>query len=88
MKSPSRVRATFAVALALTDAIMASLAFYLAYLIRRSIPWPDQAQNVGPFVGYSSLVLMHILSILGVFAFSGLYRVSRTVSRIDEFYSW
>ena len=87
MKSSSGVRATFAVALALTDAMMASLAFYLAYLIRRSIPWPDQAQNMGPFVGYSSLVLMHILSVLGVFAFSGLYRVPRTGSRIDEFYS-
>jgi len=87
MKSPSRARTTFAVALVLTDAALASFAFYLAYLMRRSIPWPDQAQNMGPFVDYSSLVLMHVLSILVVFAFSGLYQVSRTVSRIDEFYS-
>jgi exopolysaccharide biosynthesis polyprenyl glycosylphosphotransferase len=87
MNSPSRVRTAFAVALALTDAIMASLALYLAYWMRRWIPWPEQAQNVGQFLDYSSLLLTHVLSIVVVFAFSGLYRVARTTSRIDEFYS-
>jgi exopolysaccharide biosynthesis polyprenyl glycosylphosphotransferase len=87
MNSPSRVRTAFAVTLALTDAIMAGLALYLAYWLRRWIPWPEQAQNVGPFLDYTSLLLTHVLSIVAVFAFSGLYRVARTTSRIDEFYS-
>jgi exopolysaccharide biosynthesis polyprenyl glycosylphosphotransferase len=87
MYSPSRVRTAFAVTLALTDAIMASLALYLAYWMRRWIPWPEQAQNMGQFLDYSNLLLTHVLSIVVVFAFSGLYRVTRTMSRIDEFYS-
>jgi exopolysaccharide biosynthesis polyprenyl glycosylphosphotransferase len=81
------VRTAFAVTLALTDAIMASLALYLAYWMRRWIPWPEQAQNMGQFLDYSSLLVTHVLSIVVVFAFSGLYRVARKVSRIDEFYA-
>ncbi|MGD2178466.1 MAG: hypothetical protein PVG71_11650, partial [Anaerolineae bacterium] len=87
MNSPSRARTAFAVTLAVTDAIMASLALYVAYWMRRWIPWPEQAQNMGQFLEYSSLLLTHVLSIVFVFAFSGLYQVARKTSRIDEFYS-
>jgi len=87
MRSKSRVRTFFAGTLALTDMLTAGLAFYGAYWMRRWIPWPEQAQNMGQFANYAGLVLTHVVSVLVVFAFSRLYRVARTTSRIDEFYS-
>ena len=73
--------------LALTDVVMAGTAFYLAYWVRRLIPWPDEAQGMGRFPDYVGIVLIHIVSILVVFAFSRLYRLSRSLSRVDEFYA-
>ncbi|MEE8390096.1 MAG: hypothetical protein V3S14_04770, partial [Anaerolineae bacterium] len=73
--------------LALADLVMAGLAFLLAYWIRRWIPWPDYAQNMGNFPEYAGIVLAHAASILVVFAFSRLYRLTRVPSHIDEFYS-
>jgi len=87
MRSKSRVRTVFAVTLALTDMVMAGLAFCLAYWIRRWIPWPEEAQNMGQFLDYGSMIVTHVLSIVTIFGFSGLYYVTRTTSRIDEFYS-
>jgi Undecaprenyl-phosphate glucose phosphotransferase len=87
MRSKSRVRTVFAATLALTDMAMAGMAFYVAYWMRRWIPWPEQAQNMGQFANYAVLVLTHVVSIVLVFAFSRLYRVARTTSRVDEFYS-
>ena len=73
--------------LAFTDVLMADLAFYLAYWLRRSIPWPNEAQNMGSFPDYVGIVLTHALSVLVVFAFSRLYLLVRGPSRIDEFYN-
>ena len=87
MKSKTRTQLVFVLTLAFTDAVMASLAFLLAYWMRRRIPWPDEAQAMGSFPDYSGIVLVHVVSILVVFAFSRLYRLARMPSRIDEFYS-
>nr|HID12506.1 undecaprenyl-phosphate glucose phosphotransferase [Anaerolineae bacterium] len=87
MKSKTQTQMIFVLTLALTDAVMASLAFLLAYWMRRWIPWPDEAQGMGVFSDYSGIVLAHVVSILGVFVFSRLYRLARVPSRIDEFYS-
>ncbi len=87
MRSESRVRTVFAVTLALTDMVMAGLAFCLAYWMRRWIPWPEEAQNMGQLLDYASLIGAHILSIVTIFGFSKLYYVTRNTSRIDEFYS-
>ena len=87
MKSRSQVRIVFVLTLALVDLAMAGLAFFLAYWMRRLIPWPEEAQGMGGFVGYSSISLAHIVSILGVFAFSRLYHLSRSPARVDEFYA-
>jgi len=84
MRSQAKVRAIFAVSLAVTDVVMAGLAFYLAYWLRRSIPWPEQAQNMGQLLDYASLILTHVVSVIAVFGFTGLYRVTRTTSRVDE----
>jgi exopolysaccharide biosynthesis polyprenyl glycosylphosphotransferase len=77
----------FVLTLALTDMVMAGQAFFLAYLMRRWIPWPDEAQSMGSFPDYVGMMLAHVVSIVGVFAFSRLYRLTRGPSRIDEFYS-
>ena len=87
MRSQSRARTIFAATLALTDMVMAALAFYLAYWMRRWIPWPEQAQNMGQVQDYTTLIVTHVLSIVIIFGFSRLYQVSRATSRIDEFYS-
>jgi len=87
MKSKARAQVVFVLTLALTDVVMAGLAFFLAYWMRRWIPWPDEAQNMGSFADYAGIVLTHAGSILVVFSFSRLYRLARGPSRIDEFYS-
>ncbi len=87
MKSKAQTQVVFVLTLALTDAVMAGLAFFLAYWMRQWIPWPDEAQGIRRFSDYTGIVLAHVVSILGVFAFSRLYRLARMPSRIDEFYS-
>jgi len=87
VKPKTQTQIIFVLTLALTDAVMTSLAFVLAYWMRRWIPIPNEAQNIGGFPDYGSMVLTHVLSILVVFAFSRLYRPARMPSRVDEFYS-
>ena len=87
MKSKTQTQIVFVLTLALTDALMANSALFLAYWMRRWIPLPDEAQNIGGFHNYTSIILAHVFSILVVFAFSRLYRLARMPSRIDEFYS-
>jgi len=87
MKSKTQTQIAFVFTLALTDAAMSGLAFLLAYLMRRWIPWPNEAQSMGAFPDYVGIVLVHIVSILGVFAFSRLYHLTRVSSRVDEIYS-
>jgi len=87
VKSKTQTQIIFVLTLALTDAAMASLAFSLAYWMRQWIPWPNEAQAMGSLPDYSGIVLTHIGSIVGVFAFTRLYLLTRMPSRIDEFYS-
>jgi len=86
MRSKTRTQVIFVLTLALTDAVMAGVAFVLAYWARRKIPWPDEAQNMALLQDYSGIILAHVVSILVVFAFSRLYRITRQPSRVDEFY--
>jgi len=87
MKSRMQTQVVFVLTLALTDVAMVGPALFLAYWMRRYIPWPNEAQGMGSFSDYAGVVLVQILSVLGVFAFSRLYRLTRGPSRIDEFYS-
>jgi exopolysaccharide biosynthesis polyprenyl glycosylphosphotransferase len=87
VRAKTQTQAIFVLTLALTDLVMAGLAVLLAYWMRRWIPWPDRAQNMGSFPDYTGIVLAHAASVLVVFAFSRLYRLARVTSRIDEFYS-
>jgi exopolysaccharide biosynthesis polyprenyl glycosylphosphotransferase len=87
VKSKTRTQVIFVLTLALTDAAMTGLAFVLAYWMRRWIPWPNEAQDMGYAYEYSGVILAHTASILMAFAFSRLYRLSRGPGRVDEFYA-
>jgi Undecaprenyl-phosphate glucose phosphotransferase len=86
VKSKAQTQVLFVVTLVITDVVMAGQAYALAYWLRRLIPWPDAAQNMGSFRDYVGIVMMHVLSVLVVFVFSRLYRLTRGPSRVDEFY--
>ncbi len=87
MKSKGPAQVFFIVTLLLTDALMAALAFLLAYHVRLWIPWPNEAQNMGRITDYNGIVLAHVFSVLAVFIFSRMYRLARVPSRVDEFYT-
>ena len=87
MRSKTRIQVVFVLTLALTDVLMAGLAFLLGYWMRRWIPWPDEAREIGALYEYSGIILAHVFSVLVVFAFSRLYRITRQPSRVDEFYA-
>jgi exopolysaccharide biosynthesis polyprenyl glycosylphosphotransferase len=87
MTSKTRIQVVFVLTLALTDVLMAGLAFLLGYWMRRWIPWPDEAREIGALYEYSGIILAHVFSVLVVFAFSRLYRITRQPSRVDEFYA-
>jgi Undecaprenyl-phosphate glucose phosphotransferase len=86
VRAKTRLQAIFVLTLAFTDVVMACWAFLVAYWLRCLIPWPEVAQAMRPWADYTGIVLIHILSVVIVFAFSRLYRLDRMPSRIDEFY--
>jgi exopolysaccharide biosynthesis polyprenyl glycosylphosphotransferase len=81
-----RVRHIFTLSLALLDAAMVMLAFYLAHRLRLAISWPNKAINLGPFADYTGMMLVQVATLLVVFFFTRLYHTARAVSRVDEFY--
>jgi len=84
--SRRRVELFFVVTLILTDMLMAGAAFYAAYWLRRALPFPDPATDLAAPDRYAPLMLAHVLALLIVFAYSRLYELTRTPSRVDEFY--
>ena len=66
------------------DVLMASLAFLVAYMLRLVIPLPTPAEGVRPFLEYVPMMLIHVVSLVGVFAFANLYSMKRA-SRVDEY---
>jgi Undecaprenyl-phosphate glucose phosphotransferase len=87
VNSKLRTQVTFVATLALTDLVMAGSAFVAAYWLRQLVSWPEAARDLGQLADYTGILLMHVVSIVAVFAFSGLYRIARMPSRVDEFYS-
>ncbi len=77
-----RRRVLFGLALALTDADMSLLAFYLAYRARVL----TQGPKIGPFSDYLALAAMQMVSTLVVFFFYKSYHRRHVPSTIDEFY--
>jgi Undecaprenyl-phosphate glucose phosphotransferase len=81
-----RVRHIFILSLALLDAAMVMLAFYLAHRLRLAIAWPNKAVNLGPFADYTGMMMIQVATLLAVFFFTRLYHTARAISRVDEFY--
>jgi len=80
------VQTFFVATLVLTDLLMAALAFYAAYWLRRLIPLPDPATTMFSAVRYVPLMGTHVLAVLISFSFGRMYRLARSPSRVDEFY--
>lgn len=68
------------------DALMAALAFYLAYRARILIPFPSPLK-LGRFLNYVDLLFVHVVSVLLTFFFFRLYHLGRGISRFDLFYA-
>jgi Undecaprenyl-phosphate glucose phosphotransferase len=79
-----RFRTLFALTLAVMDAAMLALAFLLAYLLRRDIPWPQDAVEMDDLVNYLSVLAILVASVLLVFFLFRLYHLTRAISRVDE----
>jgi len=80
------VQTFFVVTLMLTDLLMAGVAFYAAYWLRRLIPLPNPAATMISSARYAPLMVTHILAVLIVFLYGRMYRLARSPSRVDEFY--
>ncbi|MFB0547256.1 MAG: hypothetical protein ACETWB_10135, partial [Anaerolineae bacterium] len=78
-----RVNLLFTVFLVLVDAMMVSVAFYLAYRLRLLTEYVD----IGPFPQYLGMMSIQIISMLLVFFFSKMYHRKRGPSQVDEFSS-
>ena len=74
----------FTTTLVLTDVLLASLAFYIGYLMRLAIQWPTVPDNIQPFRAYVGMLAVQIVCVLGVSFFYGLYREQRARPWVDE----
>ncbi len=81
-----RVQTFFVATLILTDMLMAGSAFYVAYALRRWLPLPTPATNMSDPIRYLPMMSTHVLSLFVVFLYSRMYRLTRSASRVDEFY--
>ncbi|MBN2005253.1 MAG: undecaprenyl-phosphate glucose phosphotransferase [Anaerolineae bacterium] len=76
----------FIFCLILVDLLMSALAFALAYIVRKILPLPNPAQEMHSFLEYVPMLWIHTFSLIGVFFFARLYRLTQD-SRTDEFYA-
>ena len=82
-----RRAAVFFVATAiLTDVLMAAMGFFAAYWLRRWLPFPMRAVEMAPPVEYARLMGAHVVSVLVLLAYSQMYQLTRSPSRVDELY--
>ena len=82
-----RFRTFFSLSLALVDAFMLSLAFALAFRVRRDVPFPTAAAEIGSFREYLPTLALFVGSVIAVFFLFRLYHLVRASSRVDEFYA-
>ncbi len=81
-----KIRTIYTVSLVILDALLISVAFILAYQIRKSIPWPDELVRNVPLTGYAGLLFVQMIAILTTFTFYRLYYIPRAISRVDQLY--
>lgn len=80
-----RTDAVFTLMLLANDLIMVSLAFYLAYWLRRAVSLPPPV-NIGPFRDFAGMMAVQLAAMLVVYFFARLYDVKRSMPPMDEFY--
>lgn len=84
---PQELRNIYAISLVILDGLMIALAFFLAYELRASIPWPEELVLEARFESYAGLMIIGVITVvLTLFTFR-LYYIPRAVSRVDQFYS-
>ncbi len=79
-----RSDALFALILAINDTVMVTLAFYLAYWLRKNVT--PAAIAIAPFRDYAAMLIIQVVTMLTLYFFSRLYDVKRSMPRLDEFY--
>ena len=83
MRSKHRTPIIFVFTLIAVDALMAGLAFFVAYKLRLQ----SEFENISlDFRTYWGMMALHVLCIVITFFFYRLYHRHRTLSHIDEFY--
>ena len=82
-----RFRTLFSLSLLVMDTAMLSLAFVLAYRLRRDVTWPTEAVEMGPLSSYVSVWLIFVGAQLLIFFLLRLYHLPRATSLVDEFYT-
>ena len=83
----SRVRTLSIISLIITDAVMITLAFLIAYGIRWESAQLDPNIKLAPFGEYAGLLIVQVVAIGIVMFWARLYHQARAVSRVDEFYA-
>ncbi len=77
-----RAQLAFVFSLFLCDVVAATVAFYLAYYLRRM----GVGEGIGPFRNYLGMLAIHVIGLVIVFFFYKLYQRKRAISHLDEFY--
>jgi exopolysaccharide biosynthesis polyprenyl glycosylphosphotransferase len=80
-----RTDALFTLMLLASDLITVTVAFYLAYWLRRSVSLPPPV-NIAPFREFAGMMAIQVTAMLLVFFFARLYDVKRSMPPMDEFY--
>lgn len=82
-----QVRTINTLSLVILDSLMIVLAFLVAYWLRTNIAWPDELVNVYPLSSYLGLLALQVVAIVLLLLVFRQYYITRTVSRIDQFYN-
>lgn len=82
-----KLRPIFSFTLVLLDALILTLAFYLAYELRARIPFPNELVTTIPFSRYLGLLGVWVACLVLALFIYRQYYVSRAPSRVDQLYS-
>jgi exopolysaccharide biosynthesis polyprenyl glycosylphosphotransferase len=82
-----QVRTINTLSLVVLDGMMIVMAFLFAYWLRMRIDWPEELVNVYPLSSYLGLMILQVVSIVFLLLILRQYYITRTVSRVDQFYN-
>ncbi|MEM9774220.1 MAG: undecaprenyl-phosphate glucose phosphotransferase [Chloroflexota bacterium] len=82
-----RLRNWLTISLVLIDALMVSIGFLAAYLLRYLVPWPSPLSFGARIGSLVSLIVISVIVILFTLFFNRQYYIPRALSRVDQLYS-